>query len=161
MKLPPFMTAGYHVTTGSHKFEEAEILRFARKYDPQRFHVDPQAARESVLGGLCASGWHTASIWMKCQREQTRAMIDELPLSGFGAVEYGPSPGVEELKWPKPVFVGDTVTYFNETSECRASKSRPGWYILNGLAGGHNQHGQLVLSFNSHVFLRYEARVSK
>ena len=156
MKLPPFMHPGFRDTIGSHEFLEPDIVRFARKYDPQIFHLDRDAAEKSVLGGLCASGWHTASMWMKCQRDYSRKMIADLVQQGYGTVEYGPSPGFEALRWQKPVFVGDVVTYFNETRECRRSKSRSGWYILSADAGGHNQHGELVLRFNSNVFLRYD-----
>ncbi len=157
MKLPPFMHEGNTVEIGSHVFEEADIIRFARKNDPQPFHLDPQAARESLFGGHCASGWHTASVWMRKQRDASAIMMEELDRQGFAKVEYGPSGGFQNLKWPRPVFAGDTVTYFNTTLACRPSASRPGWFVLSGRNGGNNQHGQEVLSFQSMVLLRYPA----
>lgn len=155
MKLPPFMHEGQHFTIGSHHFEEAEIIRFARKYDPQPFHVDPVAARNSLFGGHCASGWHTASVWMRKQRDASALMMEELLAQGYGPVEYGPSGGFTNLKWPRPVFAGDTVTYSNTTLACRPSASRPGWHVLSGTNSGTNQAGQPVLSFNSMGLLRY------
>ena len=67
MTLDEFFGIGVTVTLGSHTFEPEAIKAFARKYDPQLFHLDEEAARKSVLGGLCASGWHTAATWMKLQ----------------------------------------------------------------------------------------------
>jgi acyl dehydratase len=84
---------------GSRTVTEAEILEFARQFDPQPFHLDPEAAKESVFGGLIASGWHTGAIWMRLYVD---AMLG-------GAASRG-SPGVEELRWLEPVRPGDTLT---------------------------------------------------
>ncbi len=157
MKLPPFMQAGHVFHIGSHLFEEAEIIRFARKYDPQPFHVDPEAARSSLLGGHCASGWHTAGMWMRKQRDASVVLFAELAAQGYGAVEYGPSGGFQNLKWPRPVFAGDTVSYSNTTLSCRPSASRPGWHVIAGHNSGTNQNGQLVFEFESMALLRYPA----
>ena len=83
---------------GSVDVTEADILEFARRFDPQPFHVDPEAARQSVFGGLIASGWHTGAMWM-------RLYVDSLL---DGAASMG-SPGIEELRWLAPVRPGDTL----------------------------------------------------
>jgi acyl dehydratase len=157
MKLPPFMHDGYVAQLGSHRFSEEEILRFARKYDPQPFHVDKEAAKASLMGGLCASGWHTAGVWMRKQRDHSAVMLAGLESDGYGTVEYGPSGGFRNLKWPNPVRVGDTVAFSNITLSCRQSASRPGWHVLSGRNGGINQDGKPVLEFESMVLLRYSA----
>jgi acyl dehydratase len=157
MKLPPFMHAGHRVHIGTHVFTPQEIIDFARRYDPQPFHIDAEAARNSVLGGLCASGWHTVAVWMRKQRDATAIMLADLERQGYGRVEYGPSPGFRNLKWLRPVFAGDEIAYWNETVECRPSASRPGWHVFSGRSGGDNQKGEPVLTFESSVLIRYPA----
>src|SRR5258708_3999226 len=98
MTLDEFFRIGVTVTLRSHTFEAEAIKAFARKYDPQVFHVDEEAAKKSVFGGLCASGWHTAATWMKLS---VQARMDA-GWTGPGPVpEFGPSPGFKNLKWPK------------------------------------------------------------
>lgn len=88
---------------GAYDVTEEEIIAFAEKYDPQPFHTDPEAARESLYGGLIASGWHTAAMTM-------RMLVD-----GFlsGAASMG-SPGIDELRWRAPVYPGDTLSVRTE-----------------------------------------------
>jgi acyl dehydratase len=157
MKLPPLFAKSHVEQLGDHLFTAGEIMEFARKYDPQIFHLDAEAAKKSVLGGLCASGWHTASMWMRKQRDRTAELLKELERDGYGKLEYGPSPGFSNLRWIRPVYAGDTVSFTSETLECRPSASRPGWYILTSRSSGLNQKGQPVISFESSVFLRYPA----
>lgn len=137
---------------GSYTFEADDIIRFARQFDPQRFHVDAQAARESLFGGLCASGWHTASVWMKmmvAHRERIHAFALE---HGQRPARLGPSPGFTDLKWLKPVYAGDTITYRSTVTAKRASASRPGWGMVNHHNTGVNQRGEEVFSFEGAVF---------
>jgi acyl dehydratase len=157
MSLPPIFTVGHVEQLGSHVFTADEIMAFARKYDPQIFHLDEEAARKSVLGGLCASGWHTAAIGMRKQRDRTTQMLAELERDGLGKVEYGPSPGYKNLKWIRPVYAGDEIAYISETIECRASASRPGWHVMRCRNAGTNQKGQPVFAFESTVLVRYLA----
>ena len=98
MKYWDDFKAGESIALGSHTITEAEILEFARQFDPQPFHVDPEAAKSSVFGGLIASGWHTGAMWM-------RLYVDSL-LDGAAAMG---SPGIEELRWLAPVRPGDTL----------------------------------------------------
>jgi acyl dehydratase len=137
---------------GSYRFEADDIIRFASAYDPQSFHVDPEAARRSLFGGLCASGWHTAAIWMKLMlqhRERARAEAARL---GRPLPALGPSPGFKNLRWLKPVYAGDTVTYASTVTATRPSASRPGWGLAFQRNSGVNQHGEEVFSFDGMVF---------
>lgn len=153
--LPDFMIPGYKADLGSHTFSAEEIITFAKAYDPQIFHVDAEAAKHSVLGGLCASGWHTASMWMRKLRDFATERAAKRTREGLQNAQYGPSPGFENLKWLKPVYAGDTITYTIETLACRASSSKPGWYVSSSLCGGRNQNGEEVIRFESSVFLKF------
>ena len=157
MKNPPFCTPGQRDILGSHTFTAEEIIRFAKKYDPQPFHIDEEAARNSVLGGLCASGWHTAAVWMRKFRDSGKAAHDAWLAEGNPPYEMGPSPGFKNMRWIRPVYVGDTITYANITQEWRPSASRPGWFVYTGVQEGTNQKGEPVFSFESAGFLRYPA----
>ncbi|MEI9982908.1 MAG: MaoC/PaaZ C-terminal domain-containing protein [Aliidongia sp.] len=96
------LVIGTRTELGSHSFTEAEIIDFARKFDPQSFHVDPAAAANGPYGGLIASGWHTASTWMKLRIRASLAEKDRPDAAGR-MPSAGPSPGFLDLKWPNPV----------------------------------------------------------
>lgn len=130
---------------GTHLFTADEIIRFARKFDPQPFHLDEEAAKQSVLGGLCASGWHTASLWMRYNLKAMRAEPGP---------QFGPSPGIKNLKWIKPAYAGSEISYFRTSKDLRPLASRPGWSMLGGLAEAENQDGELVLSFETAVLVK-------
>jgi acyl dehydratase len=154
MSLDAFFRIGETVEIGSHTFTAEAIKAFARKYDPQPFHVDEAAARTSVLGGLCASGWHTASAWMKCN---LRTAPDGGPWAGPGPrPQFGPSPGFKNLKWPKPVYAGETVRYTRRTTEHRPLASRPGWRVLSLSCEGFDSAGDKVIEFESAVLVKVE-----
>ena len=136
---------GTRTELGSHTFTAEEIIAFAKKYDPQYFHIDPEAAKEGPFGTLTASGWHTSATWMKlmiAKRQATPA--DE---NGRKPPAGGPSPGFLEMKWPTPVRAGDTISYSTEVIEKLDMKSRPGWGIVRSRNTGVNQHGETVMSF--------------
>ncbi len=154
---PELFRPGKKLQLGSHTFAADEIIRFASKFDPQPFHVDAEAARKSVFGALCASGWHTLSVWMKLLRGQTDRILKENPSrSGGYNFRFGPSPGFDNLKWHKPVFAGDTISYQNEVISIRPSASRPPWHIMQVATSGTNQHGDMVISFESTVLIAFE-----
>ena len=157
MNLPPQFAPGYRKVLGRHRFAEAEIIRFAEKFDPQPFHLDPEAARKSVLGGLCASGWHTVAVWMRYYRLNEERLAEELKEQGYSAAEFGPSPGIEQLRWIRPVYVDDMITYTNEITQCRASASKKGWYVVTSSSSGVNQDDKPVISFSGAAFIRYPA----
>ncbi|MBZ9853416.1 MaoC family dehydratase [Mesorhizobium sp. CA13] len=153
MTLDEFFRVGTTVTLGSHTFEAEAIKAFARKYDPQVFHVDEDAAKKSVLGGLCASGWHTAATWMKLNLE-TRM---DAEWTGPGPTpEFGPSPGFKNLKWLKPVYAGQTVTFTRTVLSHRPIASRPGWRILTLRSEAFDSTGDKVLEFESAVLVKVE-----
>ncbi len=146
------LAIGEETELGSYAFTPDNIVAFARKFDPQPFHLDEQAARESAFGGLCASGWHTAAAWMKCMvghRERGRAAA---LAAGLPAPELGPSPGFSNLVWRRPVYAGDVISYQSRITDKRLSRSRPGWGLVFSQNTGTNATGETVFSFDGCVF---------
>jgi acyl dehydratase len=129
---------GEEVELGRHTVSEEEIVDFARRYDPQSFHVDPGAARESVFGGLIASGWHTGAMWM-------RLYVDAM----LGVSSGQGSPGVEELRWLAPVRPGDTLTGRLTVLETTPSGRRPDRGTVRIRGEMVNQDGVTVMSMVS------------
>lgn len=152
MSLDKFFRLGETVDIGSYTFEPEAIKAFARKYDPQPFHVDAELAKQSVFGGLCASGWHTAAAWMKCNIE-TEAVTPAWQGPG-PKPEFGPSPGFRNLKWLKPVFAGETVRYTRKVLNHRPLATRPGWHVMTIWGEGHDSTGDKVLEFESAALVK-------
>jgi acyl dehydratase len=123
-------------TSGTVLVTEEEIIEFAKRYDPQVFHTDPVAARDSIYGGLVASGWHTAAMAMR--------LIVENYLSGVASVG---SPGVDEVRWLKPVRPGDRLSVRVTVLEARRSESKPDRGIVRSLVEVLNQDMAVVMSF--------------
>lgn len=144
---------GVRSDLGRHTFTAAEIKAFAAGYDPQPFHVDETAAAVSHFGHLCASGWHTAAMWMRLMVDHLRRDDEARRARGEPVAELGPSPGFRDLRWLKPVYAGDTVSYASEVVETRVLNSRPGWGLMTIRNTGANQHGELVISFVSTAFV--------
>lgn len=140
---------GERMAFGSVVFTAEAIIEFAEKYDPQPFHVDPVAARQSMFGSLCASGWHTAAVWMKKNLEHRLLWDSQLRATGKRLPKFGPSPGLQNMKWPHPVFAGDTVHFYNTVTVARALRSKPKWGIVEMFSEGINQHNQAVITFDS------------
>ncbi len=133
---------------GTYTFTEDEIVEFAEKYDPQIFHIDREAAKRSMFGGLIASGWHTTAVWMKlavADREHSRKTGDE-PAGG------GISPGFENLRWLKPVRPGMTLHYTSETIEKIELRSRSDMGLVKSLNEARDDEGALVMSFVGKYF---------
>jgi acyl dehydratase len=154
MTLDEYFRLGETITLGSHRFEADEIKAFAAKYDPQRFHMDEKEAEHSVFGRLCASGWHTAATWMKynlARRED--AATGEWAGPG-PQPKFGPSPGFQNLKWLKPVYAGETITFTRRALAHRALASRPGWRLLTIVCEAHDSTGAKVLEFESAVLVK-------
>ncbi|MEO5325737.1 MaoC family dehydratase [Mesorhizobium sp. CC13] len=150
MTLEDYFGIGRTITLGSYLFESEAIKAFARKYDPQPFHVDEEAARNSVFGRLCASGWHTTAVWMKLNL----AFRGEAWAGRGPAPEFGPSPGFKNLKWLKPVYAGETVTFTRMAQDLRPLASRPGWRILTLHSEGFDSTGDKVIEFDSAVLVK-------
>ncbi len=121
---------------GGRTVSEAEIVAFGRQFDPQPFHIDPEAASRSPFGGLIASGWHTAALAM-------RMVVDELLPPGSGSLG---SPGVDELRWHHPVRPGDTLRVRTEVVETVPSRSKPDRGLVKLRYRVLNQRDEEVMS---------------
>lgn len=121
---------------GSYEMTKEEIIEFATRFDPQPFHLDDDFAKTTHFGALCASGWHTASALM-------RMLVDHGKETGL--VSLG-SPGLQDLKWAKPVFVGDILSAEQEYLDKRLSKSRPGLGLVSFNNYVYNHHNDIVMS---------------
>ena len=141
------MRVGERTELGSHTFTADEIKTFAHRYDPQRFHIDDDAAARSHFGALCASGWHTTAVYMRHFVEFERREAENMRAAGETPARAGPSPGIRELRWLRPVYAGDTITFAREVKELRDAAGRPGWGLMVAQNTGVNQKGELVLSF--------------
>ncbi|MBB3914023.1 MaoC family dehydratase [Rhizobium fabae] len=151
MRMSELYAVGEKGEIGSYAFTEENIIRFARRYDPQRFHVDKEAAKDTLFGGLWASGWHTTAAWMQTFLafwERQRVALAE---QGLTAPNLGPSPGFQKLQWQRPVFAGDVVSYSVAFLSSRPLASRPGWHLNTILCEGVNQNGDPVMRFESGV----------
>jgi acyl dehydratase len=124
---------------GSYEVTREEVLEFARKFDPQPFHLSDEAAARTHFGRIAASGWHSCAMTMAVL---VRASSEE-QLAGLG------SPGVDELRWLKPVYPGDTLHVSTTMLETRPSRSRPEIGSARGEVVVTNQHGEPVLRFIS------------
>ena len=138
---------------GRHTFTAEDIKSFASRFDPQPFHLDEAAAACSHFGALCASGWHTVCVWMRLLIDCRRREDEERRARGEAVAQLGPSPGFRDLKWLKPVYAGDTVSYATEVMEARPLNSRPGWGLILVRNVGVNQNGEPVMSFVSSAFV--------
>ncbi|MEZ5853091.1 MAG: MaoC family dehydratase [Hyphomicrobiaceae bacterium] len=138
---------------GSHTFTADDIKAFAAQYDPQPFHLDEAAAQSSLMGALCASGWHTAAHYIGGNIRTRQAREAELAANGVEIARWGPSPGFKDVKWPRPVFVGDTVTYRQTLAEKVDLKSRPERGLAVFTGQGFNQHGELVFQVTGQILV--------
>lgn len=128
------LTPGRVFDHGKRTVTAEEIIHFAREFDPQDFHLDEEAGKASILGGLSASGWHTCAMWM-------RMFYDNLlHLSSSEG-----SPGVDVIEWRKPVHAGDTLACTTIVLEGRPLKSRPGIGLVRMRHEVFNQHGDTVM----------------
>jgi acyl dehydratase len=135
------LQAGQRFASASHTVDETQIKRFAAEYDPQPFHLDDEAAKASLFGGLAASGWHTMAITMKL------LVQSGLPLAG-GIIGSG-----GEVSWPKPTRPGDTLTVFSEIAEVTPSRSRPDRGRIRVRSETRNQQGEIVLTLIANLIV--------
>jgi acyl dehydratase len=138
--------AGEELDLGSYRVTRDEIIEFARKYDPFPFHVDEEAARATPFGGIIASGWMTALVWLKLMHE---SFLD--PATTLG------SPGHEEVNWPTPVRPGDTLRGKVVIKDSRISKSKPDRGFIRYTATLHNERGECVFVTTSTIIVRSRA----
>jgi acyl dehydratase len=128
---------------GTYDVTREEVIEFARKYDPQPFHLSDEAAAKTHFGRLAASGWHTAAMTMAVI---ARKVVDE-EQAGLG------SPGIDELRWKKPVFPGDTLHVSGKILEKTPSRSRPEIGSFRTRTTVTNQNGDVVMTFTSIVLI--------
>jgi acyl dehydratase len=122
---------------------EEEIVEFARHYDPQTMHADPEAAARGPMGGLIASGWHTASMMMRLFVEHYLSKVATLP-----------SPGLDELRWLRPVRPGDRLRVRVTVTEAKRSRSKPDRGLVRSLVEVLNQDGDVVMSLRPMNLMR-------
>jgi acyl dehydratase len=129
---------------GTYKVTREEVIEFARKYDPQPFHLSDEAAAKTHFGRMSASGWHTAAMTMAVI---ARKVVNE-EQAGLG------SPGIDELRWKKPVYPGDTLHVRGKIIETTPSRSRPEMGSFRTETTVTNQNGETVMTFQSIVLIR-------
>jgi acyl dehydratase len=134
---------------GSVTITETEIIEFALRFDPQPFHTDPEAAKQSFFGGVIASGWHTASLSM-------RILVDNY----ISRVASLGSPGADELRWRKPVSPGDTLSVRATVLEAKLSHSKPDQGTIRSYVEVMNQHRQVVMTWKGIGIIKCRASVA-
>ncbi|MDI6836070.1 MAG: MaoC family dehydratase [Rhizobiaceae bacterium] len=136
-------THGRRFELGPRTVTAAEIIEFAKEFDPQPMHLSEEAGKASILGGLSASGWHTSSLFM-------RMMIDGYVL----ATASEGAPGIDVMQWRKPVIAGDALSGHSTVEAARPMRSRPGLGIVTFGHELYNQRGELVLSARNSIMVR-------
>ncbi|MGB3722384.1 MAG: MaoC family dehydratase [Pacificimonas sp.] len=139
MKYLEDMVIGETASFGSYAVTREEVIDFASKYDPQSFHLDDEAAAKTHFGRLSASGWHTCAMTMVMMVENMKHSEN----AGLG------SPGLDELRWLKPVYPGDTLRVETELTEVRPSRSRPEMGSIHSTATVFNQDDEPVMTMKS------------
>ena len=139
---------------GTYKFTEENIVAFATKFDPQYFHTDREAAKDSIFNGLSASGWQTVCVWMGLwvRAVQERAVAQAKKGEPIG--ELGASSGYTDLRWIKAVLPGDTLTFHTRNHEKRNVEGKPKWGCIVQVNEAYNQKGELVFSFMGQSIVR-------
>ncbi len=141
--------AGSVYEFGSVTVEQDEVIAFARRFDPQVFHVDPESAKGTIYGGLIASGWHTAGLMMRLFTDHYLSKVASLG-----------SPGVDELRWNKPVRPGDDLAIRVTVQETKRSRSKPDRGIVHSFIEVMNQNREVVMSMKAvnFFFCRQKSR---
>ncbi|WP_198085877.1 MaoC family dehydratase [Variovorax sp. E3] len=129
------LSVGDRFQSGEHALDVAQILAFARQFDPQPFHTDEEAARRTFFGGLAASGWHTAALTMKLLVESGIPLADGIIGSGG------------ELQWPQPTRPGDVLHVAGEVIDIVPSRSKPGRAMVTMRCQTLNQRGEVLQNF--------------
>ena len=144
MKYFEDIEVGAKHSFGSYEVTREEVIQFATMYDPQAFHLDDEAAAKTYFGKVSASGWHTCSMTM-------RMLVDDM--AGHQVASLG-SPGVDELRWLRPVYPGDTLRCESEFLEKRQSNSKPEMGSYRSKVSVFNQDDQPVLTMISIALIR-------
>ncbi|MFQ5684514.1 MAG: MaoC family dehydratase [Candidatus Binatia bacterium] len=127
--------------------EQDEVIRFAKRFVPLPYHIDPERAKKSIYGGVIASGWHTAALMMRLYSDHYLSQVANLG-----------SPGVDEMRWKKPVRPGDELTVRVTVLETRRSSSKPDRGIVQSFVEVMNQNREIVMSMKMVNFMRSRQR---
>lgn len=133
---------GHSFTTAERTISKEEIIEFASEYDAQPFHLDEEAAKNSILGGLCASGWHSCAIAMRLVYDSFHVNADTQG-----------SPGITECRWRRPLYAGETVKVTVNCINARPSKSRPTMGLTNWTWEMTNQAGETIMTTESWLMM--------
>lgn len=144
MRMFEDIRVGDAAVLGTTRVERDEVIAFATRYDPQPFHLDDAAAAATHFGRIAASGWHTCAMVM-------RVIVDA---AGTGGVASLGSPGIDELRWLKPVYPGDDLTVASEVVQVRASRSNPAIGSVWSRVSVTNQRQETVMTMVSIALLR-------
>jgi acyl dehydratase len=145
---------GERIALGNFTFTTENMIAYSRKFDPVDFHVDEEAGNASLYGALTAAGLHVGAAWMSCLVKRTADARAALAAQGKTLPEIGPSTGFKNMRWFKPVYAGDVISFFTTAMQKRPLASRPQWGMVSGFNEGLNQAGAQVFSFESAVLTR-------
>ena len=146
MSEPLTLTAGQTMTSGAIHFSEAEIIDFAKQFDPQPYHLDARAAEASIFGGLCASGWQVAAF-------TSRLVNEALQQAGIPVIDVN---RVASMRWKRPLFVDENIHVLVTIEEIRAHATQPDWQTLALNVCVNNAHEQLVAELQCDVIIQRE-----
>jgi len=146
--IPEYFQKGYASEIGTHVFTDEDILRYTNKLVPAEIHTNTDGNSTLTVDGV-----HIACVWMSLQRSHIARVTQILQEARETYPIFGPSPGVDYIKWPNPALAGDAVTYQNHIQEIRASSSRPNWWVMTNKVTAWNQNRVTVMEFQSSVLL--------
>ena len=139
---------------GSYTFTAENIRSYSTAFAPVGFHMNADQAEKGLFGKTAAAGFHTCSGWMTCfVAANTKARTDRAS-TGEALPEIGPSPGIANVRWQRPVFPGEAISYRSTVVASRALASRPGWGMVTFLSEGHNASNALVMRFEGRVLVQ-------
>src|SRR4051812_42555360 len=144
---------GHRREIGAYTFTAESIKTFAAKFDPQRFHLDEEEGKNSLFGGLAASGWHVGSACMSLLVADGQRLAREAASRGEEVAVWGPSPGFRDLRWIRPVLRGAIVPYVTVVRAKRIAASLPGWGILAARAAVPTHRGEVVYTITASAFV--------
>jgi acyl dehydratase len=144
---------GRIIPLGSHTFTAEAIRAYSTAFAPVGFHMNAGEAAKGLFGKTAAAGFHTCSAWMRCYVATNDAERTRLAAEGKRLPQIGPSPGVAQIRWPRPVHAGDKIAYRSTVTAKRELASRPGWGMVTFLAEGHNPAGEEVMRFEGRVLV--------
>lgn len=143
----------YVFELGSYLFTAQNIRSYSSRFVPVGFHMKADEAAAGLFGKQAAAGWHTCCGWMVCFVRSNTEARQARALAGMALPEIGPSPGIKNVRWPRPVFADDAITYRNTVTGKRELSSKPSWGMVGILAEGLNAAGEPVMSFEANLMV--------